>query len=103
MTVSDQVFTSIERTLTKTPALYRYTEVLPQTYLIPQGSRSWTKEDVFSKELMRGFALTLISNQTFLGSRLTNPFLYQKHALNEVTVYRNGYPIAGTPLPKEDE
>ena len=27
MTVSDQVYTAIEKTLTKTPALYRYTEI----------------------------------------------------------------------------
>ena len=34
MTVSEQVFKAIEKTLTKTPALYRYTEVLPKTFLI---------------------------------------------------------------------
>ena len=35
MTVSDQVFTAIEKTLTKIPALYRYTEVLPKTISFP--------------------------------------------------------------------
>ena len=40
ITVSDQVFTVTEKVLTKTPALYRYTDVSPKTYLIPQGSRS---------------------------------------------------------------
>ena len=71
MTVSDQGFTAIEKTLTKTPALYRYTEVLPKTYLSPQGCRSWSKEDVFSKEPIRRFARALISNQAFLGSKWT--------------------------------
>ena len=103
MTVSDQVFTAIEKTLTKTPALYRYTEVWTKICLIPQGSRSWSKDDVFSKEPIRRFALALISNQAFLGSKLTNPFHYQKHDLSEVTVYRNGFPIAGTPLSTDDE
>ena len=78
MTVSDHAFTAIEKTLTKTPAIYHYTEVLPKTCLIPQGSRSWSKEDLFSKEPIRRFALALISNQAFLGSKLTNPFHYQK-------------------------
>ena len=103
MTVSYQVFAVIEKTLTKTPAIYRYTEVLPKIYLIPQGTRSWSKEDVFSKERIRRFALALISNQAFLGSKLTNPIYYQKHDLSEVTVYRNGFPIAGTPLSTDDE
>ena len=100
MTASDQVFTAIEKTLTKTPALYCNTEVVPKTYLIPQGSRSWSKEDVFSKEPIRGFALALVSNQAFLGSKLTNSFHYQKHDLSQVTVYRNGFPMAGTLFPQ---
>ena len=103
MTVSDQVFTAIEKTLTKTPVLYRYTEVLPKTYLIPQGSGSWCEQDVFRKERIRRFALALISNQALLGSKLTNPFHYQTHDLSEVTVYRIGFPIAGTPLSTDDE
>lgn len=103
MTVSDQVFTAIEKTLTKTPALYHYTEVLPKTFLIPSGSRSWIKEDVFSKEPIRRFAVALCTNAAFLGSKTTNPFHYQKFHLNEITVYRNGFPVAGTPLPTENE
>ena len=43
MTVFEQVFIAIEKTLTKSPALYRYTEVIPKTFLIPTGSRSWSK------------------------------------------------------------
>ena len=36
-TVSDKVLTAIGKTLlTKTPALYHYTEILPKTYLISQ-------------------------------------------------------------------
>ena len=91
------------KTLTKTAALYRYTEVLPKTHLIPQRSRSWSKEDVFSKEPITRFDLALISDQALIDSKLTNPFHYQKHGLDEVTVYRNGYPIAGTPFSTGDE
>ena len=35
MIASDQVFTAIEKTLTKTPALYRYAEFISKSYLIP--------------------------------------------------------------------
>ena len=33
-----------------------------------------------------------------MGSKTTNPFHYQKFGLRSITVYRNGHPIAGTPL-----
>ena len=46
--------------------------------------------------------MALVSNASFLGSKDTNPFHYRKHNLNEVTVYRNGYPVAGTPLATDD-
>ena len=85
MTVSDSFYRH-RKSLTKTSALYRYIEVLPKTLPIPTGSRCWRKEDVFSKESIRGFALASISNQEFLGSKLTNPSRYQKHNLNEIPV-----------------
>ena len=61
-----------------------------------------SKEYVFSREPIRRFALALVSNASFLGSKDTNPFQYQKHNLNEDIVYRNGYPVAGTPLATDD-
>ena len=50
MNVADHVLTAVERTLLKTPALYRYTEVIPRTFLATAGIRKWSQEDVFSKE-----------------------------------------------------
>ena len=38
-----------------------------------------------------------------MGAKRTNPFHYQKFGLNSITVYRNGYPIAGTPLESEND
>ena len=40
MTVADHVLTAIEKTLLKTPAVYRYTEVLPRTFF----SYNWNKK-----------------------------------------------------------
>ena len=38
------------------------------------------------------------TNAGFVGAKTTNPFHYQKFNLRSITVYRNGQPIAGTPL-----
>jgi len=103
MTVTDNVYSAIEKTLTKTPAIYRYIEVIPKTFLISTGSRSWSHEDIFTREPIRRFALAMSPNANFLGAKRANPFHYQKFGLRSITVYRNGSPIAGTPLTTDND
>ena len=103
MTVADHVYTAIESTLTKMPALYRYTETIPKTFLVSLNSQSWDQEDVFNREPIRRFVIAMSTNGGFLGAKRTNPFHYQKFGLNSITVYRNGYPIAGTPLETDND
>ena len=37
-------------------------------------------------------------NEAYLGTNRRNPFHYKKFGLNQISVYRNGLPIAGTPI-----
>ena len=46
--------------------------------------------------------LAMSSNTAYLGTNRTNPFRYQKFQLNEIIVYRNDLPIAGTPVSTTD-
>ena len=46
--------------------------------------------------------LAMSSNTAYLGTNRTNPFHYQKFRLKEIIVYRNGLPIAGTPVSTTD-
>ena len=103
MTVSDNVHSDIETTLTKTPALYRCTEIIPKKIVISTGVQSWSHEDVFTREPIRTFAIALATNEDFLGAKRVNHFHFQKFNLNSITVYRNGYPVAGTPLQTESD
>ena len=103
MTVSENVYSAIESTLTKTPAIYRYTEIIPKTFLVSTVSKSWNHEDIFNREPIRRFALAMTRNKAFLGSRAVNPFHYQKFNLEKITVYRNGYPIAAKPLQTDND
>ena len=98
MTVTDHVLSAIEKTLLKTPAVYRYTEVLPRTFLALDGIRSWSQEDIFSKEPVRRMIIAMSTNQSYLGTNRTNPFHYQKFNLNEIVIYRNGLLVVGTPI-----
>ena len=102
MTVTDYVLSSIEKTLLKNPAVYNYIEVVPKTFLAIAGVQSWRQEDVFAKEPVRTMIVAMSINEAYLGSNRTNPFHYQKFGLNEIIVYRNGLPIAGTPISTSD-
>ena len=97
MTVSD-VYSGIETTLSKTPALYRYTEIIPETYLVSRGVQSWSHEDPFIRE---GSQIAMATKEAFLGSKRGDRFHFQKFSLNSIIFYRNSYPFAGTPLETE--
>ena len=103
MTVTEHNFAAIETTLTKSNAFYHYTEIIPKTFLVSIDTRSWNHEDIFNHEPIRRFALVMVTNEAFLGAKTVNPFHFQKFDLQSITVYRNGYPIAGTPLQTEDD
>ena len=66
--------------------------------LFCQEYERWDQEDVFNREPIRRFVLAMTTNAGFLGAKRTNPFHYQTFDLSSITVYRNGHPIAGTPL-----
>ena len=86
MTIADHVLTAIEKTLLKTPAVYRYTEVLPRTFLATTGIRNWSQEDIFSKEPVRRMVIAMATKQAYLGTNRTNPFHYQKFNLSQIVV-----------------
>ena len=64
--------------------------------------QSWRQEDVFAKEPVRRMISAMSSNTVYLGTNRTNPFHYQNFQLIEIIVYRNGLPIAGTPVSTTD-
>ena len=97
MTITGHVLSAIEKTLLKTPAVYRYNEVLLQTFLATRGVHSWRQEDVFSKEPVRKMAIAMSSNQAYLGSNRTTLFHYHKFGLSQIVIYLNGLPIVRTP------
>ena len=45
----------------------------------------------------------MATNEAFLGAKRVNLFHFQKFNLNSIKVYRNGYPVAGTPLQTEND
>ena len=103
MTVSDNVVGAIGKTLLNTPAIYRYNEVITKTFLATTGQQSWKHEDIFTKEPIRRDIVALHVGTAFIGTNSANPFHYQKFGLREITIYRNGFATAGTPMSTTDK
>ena len=78
-------------------------ETITKTFLASTGLQSWKKEDVFSSEPIRRLAICLNTNEAFLGSKQLNPFHFRKFNLEQNCIYRNGLPVAGSPINTADE
>ena len=68
MTVSDNVVGAIEKTLLRTPAIYRYNEVITKTFLATTGQQIWKHEDIFTKEPIRRLKIALCAGDAFIGT-----------------------------------
>ena len=65
--------------------------------------RSWQQEYIFAREPVRRFIIALNTNNAFLGTNRTNPFHCQTFGLEQITLRRNGLPIASTPNSTQDQ
>ena len=101
MTESDQVFSAFEKILKKNTCRlslhWNFTRVKSTSLRKLKFEQRGCVQQGANKTFFSGFDFRS------LDSKLTNPFQYQKHGLSEVTAYRNGYPIARTPISTDDE
>ena len=103
MTLNDDVMSAIEKTLLSSPASYPYFENITKTFLASAGLHSWKQEDIFSREPIRRLAICLNTNEAFLGINRLNPFHYWKFGLKQIYIYRNGLPVADSPISTDDD
>ena len=80
LTVTENIYTAIETTLTKMSAIYHHTEVIPKTFLVTTECSSWNHEYIFNREPFHRFATTMNTIQAFLGKKLWNPFHFHKNS-----------------------
>ena len=66
--LSDAVQVSIERALTKTPAVYPYIESLKESFIIQAGQNCFIKENIFGSEPVRRLTLCKVRNKFIRGS-----------------------------------
>ena len=103
MTLNDDVMSAIEKTLLNSPAFYPYFETITKTFLASAGLYGWKQDDIFSREPIRRLAICLNTNEAFLGNNKLNPFHYRKFVFEQLYIYRNGLPVADSPISTEDD
>ena len=104
ITLNDTVVSAIaKKTLLISPASYPYLETLTETFLASTGLHSWKKEDIFSREPIRRLAICLNTNEAFIGNNWQNPFHFRNFDLEQIYVYRNGLPVADSPISTADD
>jgi len=98
--LSDSVKMSIERALSKSPAVYPYIENLNKSFIIQAGQNCFVKENIFGTEPIRRLTMCMVRNSHFRGTTIAStPFSYGTFGLQKVEIQRgNGVPIAGTPM-----
>ena len=103
MTLNDDVVSAIEKTLLKKSTSYPYPETLTKTFLASTGLHSWKQEDIFAGEPIRRLAICLNTNEAFIGNNRQNPFNFRKFDLEQIYIYRNGLPVADSPISTSDD
>ena len=93
MNVSESVFGSIEKALTKGHASYTFSETINKTFIIPDKQDQIIKEDIFNGEPIRRLAIAMNTNSSFTGDLVTNPFHFKKFGLKGIRIWRNGQTI----------
>ena len=102
MTLNDEVVSAIEKTLLTGPAAYPYFKNLTTTFLASTGMHSWKQEDIFAREPIRRLAICLNTNEVFLGNNMQNSFHFQEFDWEPIYIYRNGLPVADSPISTTD-
>ena len=77
-------------------------KTLTNPFLASTGLHSWKQEDIFAREPIRRLAICLNTNEAFLGNNMQNPFHFQKFDLEQIYIYRNGLPVADSPISTND-
>ena len=102
MTLNDNVVSTIEKTLVSSTASYAYLETISYLFLASTSLQSWKQEDVFSWDPIRRLAIFLNTNEASLGSKQLNLFHFHKFNLEQICIYRNGLPVADSPINTAD-
>lgn len=79
-------------------ALYPLNSLQMSTFTVPQGTSSYTRENMFQGGVPKLLLIAFVSNKAFNGSMDTNPFNFQHADASCIGVFVNGESVPSRPL-----
>ena len=98
ISVSPDVITAHNQTLTKHLALYPFVRSELKAYAIPQGSYSFTASDIFLGRIPSRVVCCFVSAAGFAGAYDKNPFHFQHYSINLLNLTIDGQSVPGRPF-----
>lgn len=96
--VSPGVSLGHAKALEKHNAKYPIDRIVCKTYSIPSGSWSFMQDNVFLGAMPKRVIIGLLDNSAINGQYNLNPFLFDHHNVNFLSIYMNGQPVPNKPL-----
>jgi len=93
-----------EKAIQRSTAKYPIKRVNIKTFSIGQGSLGYIRDNLYLGQLPSRLIIGLIGAEAFNGSYTKNPFNFQPHGLNYISLHVQGRQIPSTPItPQFDE
>ena len=86
------------KALEKSSAKYHIDRVICKTYSVSTGSLSFMQDNVFLGAMPKRIVIGLIGNAALNGDYDFNPFFFNHHHVNFLSIYLDGQPIPSKPL-----
>lgn len=99
--ISPGVLIAHAKTLAKTTAKYPITRVEVKSFTMHSGIIGDTLDNVILGQLPKRIILGFVFNRAFNGDKTLNPFNFQHHSINFLSLYVDGQQIPGKPLQPE--
>ena len=96
--VSPGVLLGHAKALEKSSAKYPIDRVLCKSYSISMGSRSFMQDNVFLGPMPKRIIIALLENAAMSGQYDLNPFYFNHHNVNFISIYVDGQPLPSKSL-----
>lgn len=91
--VKPSVTVAQDAMLDKVPALYNHWTSSVKSYSIPQGSWTWSQDDVFHGLVPTRLYVAIVSSAAYSGSFAKNPFNFHHYFLNYLELAVDGHSV----------
>ena len=92
------VLTAHAKALNTTTAKYPIRRIDVKSFSLTSGTRTITRDNIFLGQLPRRVIVSLVDNEAFVGAPKMNPFKFDHHQINYISIEAGGQSFPAQPL-----